>query len=137
MDVVLKDLVGTECWLFIDDVIIFSWSLQEHAQRLENVLQRFDKANLQLHPGKCVFAQLEVNYLGFVLSEKGVSASPDNIKTVRNYSTPKNVKDVRSYLGLASFYRRLIQDFATVAKLVTELTKRDKSFIWTQSAKSF
>ena len=52
MDVVLKDLVGTECWVFIDDVIIFSRSVHEHAQRLENVLQRFEKANLQLHPGK-------------------------------------------------------------------------------------
>ena len=69
MDVVLKDLVGTECWVFIDDVIIFSRSAQEHAQRLENLLQRFDKANLQLHPDKCVFAQPQVNYLGFVLSE--------------------------------------------------------------------
>jgi len=96
MDVVLKDLVGTECWGFIDDVIIFSRSVQEHAQRLENVLQRFDMANLQLHPGKCVFAQPQVNYLGFVLSERGVSSSPDKIKAVRNYPTPKNVRDVRS-----------------------------------------
>jgi len=77
MDVVLKDLVGTECWVFIDDEIIFSRPVQEHAQRLENVLQRFDRANFQLHTGKCVFAQPEVNYLGFVLSEKGVSAWPD------------------------------------------------------------
>ena len=100
--------------------------MQEHAQRLENVLQRFDKANLQLDPGKCVFAHPQVNYLGFVLSEKGVSASPDEIKAVRNYPTPKNVRDVRSYLGLASFYRRLIQDFATVAKPLNELTKKDK-----------
>jgi hypothetical protein len=92
MDVVLKDLAGAECWVFIDVVIIFSRSVQEHAQRLENVLQRSDKANLQLHPGKCVLAQPQVNYLGFVLSEKGVSASPDKIKAVRNYPTPKNVR---------------------------------------------
>jgi len=115
----LKDLVGTECWDFIDDVIIFSRSVQEYAQRLENVLQKFDKANLQLHPGKCVFAQPQVNYLGFVLSENGVSASPDKIKAVRNYPTPKNVRKFRSYLGLTSFYRRLIEEFATVAKTHT------------------
>jgi len=133
MDAFLKDLVGTECWVFIDDVIIFSRSVQEHAQRLENVLQRYDKANLQLHPGKCVFAQTQVNYLGFVLSGKGVSASPDKIKAVRNYPTPKNVKDVRSYLGLASLYRRLIQEFAAVAKPLTELTEKDRPFIWSQS----
>jgi len=126
MDVVLKDLVGTEFWVFIDDVIIFSRSVQEHAQRLENVLQRFDKANLHLYPGKCVFARPQGNYLEFVLSERGVSSSPDMIKAVRNYPTPKNVRDFRSYLGLASFYRRLIQDFATVAKPLNELTKKDK-----------
>ena len=107
----MKNLVGTECWVFIDDVIIFSKSAQEHAPRLENVLQRFDKAILQLHPGKCVFAQPQVQYLGFVLSEKGVSASPDKIKAARDYPTPRNIKDVRAFLGLASFYRRLVPLF--------------------------
>ena len=80
-----------------------------------------------------MFAHPQVNYLGFVLSEKVVSASPDKIKAVRNYPIHKNVKDVRAYLGLASFYRRLIQDFATVAKPLTELTKKDRPFIWSES----
>ena len=128
----MKDLVCTECWVFIDDVIIFSRSVQEHARRLENVLQRFDKANVQLHPGKCVFTQPQVNYLEFVLSEKGVSVSPDKIKAVRNYPTPKNVKDNRAYLSQIYFFRRLIQEFATVAKPLTELTKKDRPFIWSQ-----
>jgi len=132
MDVVLKDLVGTECWVLICDVIIFSRTVPEHAQGLENVLQRFDKANLQLHPSKCVFAQPQVNYLEFVLSEKGVSASADKIKAVRNYPSQKNSKNVSAYLGLASFYRRLIQDFAAVAKPLTELTK-DRPFMCSQS----
>ena len=130
MDVVLRNLVGTECWVFIDDVIIFSKTAQEHAQRLGNVLQRFDKANLQLHPGKCVFAQPQVQYLGFVLSEKGVSASPDKIKAVKDYPTPRNVKDVRAFLGLASFYRRLVPRFAEMAKPLTELTRKDRQFVW-------
>jgi hypothetical protein len=68
-----------------------------------------------------------------VLSEKGVSASPDKIKAVRNYPTPKNVKDVRTYLGLASFYQRLIQDFSSVTKPLTELTKKDRPSMWSQS----
>ena len=97
---------------------------------MENVLQRFDKANLQLHPGKCVFAQPQVQYLGFVLSEKGVSASSDKIKAVRDYPTPRNVKDVRAFLGLASFYRRLVPHFAEVAKPLTELTRKDRQFVW-------
>ena len=71
MDTVLKDLIGVELWVYIDDVILFSDTAEEHARRLENVLQRFQQANLQLHPGKCVFAQPQVQYLGFVLSERG------------------------------------------------------------------
>ena len=72
MDVVLKNLVGTECFVFLDDIIIFSESADEHALRLENVLQRFDQANLQMHPGKSVFAQPKVQYLGYVLSKDEV-----------------------------------------------------------------
>ena len=68
-----------------------------------------------------------------MLSVEGVSASPVKIKAVRNYTTPKNVKDFRAYFGLASFYRRLIQDFAAVAKPLTELAKKDRQFIWGQS----
>ena len=97
---------------------------------MENILQRFEQANLQLHPGKCVFAQPQVNYLGFVLSEQGVAASPDKIKAVKNYPLPKNVKDVRAFLGLASFYRKLVDNFAAEAKPLTQLTKKDRPFIW-------
>jgi hypothetical protein len=64
MDTVLKNLIGVECWIFVD---IFSSSAEKHAQRLENVLQRFDGTNLQLHPGKCVFAQPQVQYLAFIV----------------------------------------------------------------------
>jgi hypothetical protein len=79
-----------------------------------------------------------VNYLGFVLCEKGVSASPDKIKTEIIPQPEKNVKNVRAYLGLALFYRRLIQDFAAVAKLLTELIKKDRPFMWSQvQQKSF
>jgi len=105
MDAVLKDLVGTECWLFINDIIVYSTSAEEHAARLENVLRRFVETNLQLHPGKCVFTQPQVQYLRFIPSENGVTASPDKMKAVKQYPTPKCVKDVRAYLGLASFYR--------------------------------
>ena len=93
-------------------MIVFSKSAEEHALRLENVLRKFHEANLQLHPGKCVFAQPKVQYLGFVLSENGVSASTDKVKAFREYPTPINVREVRAFLGLASFYRRLVPNFA-------------------------
>jgi hypothetical protein len=73
VDIVLKNLVGIYCYVYFDDVI-FSQTAQEHAQRLESILHRFDRANHQLNPEKCVIAQPQVNYLGYVISEKGVSA---------------------------------------------------------------
>ena len=114
MDTVLRDLIGPECWAF-DDIVIFSRSI-EHVQRLENVLQRFKAASLQLQPGKCLIAQPKVQYLGYVLSEEEITASPDKIKAVTQYPTPNGVKHVRAFIGLASSYRRLVPDFAKLAK---------------------
>ena len=68
MHIVLKDLVGTDCCIYLDDLILFSKTAEEHAEKLERVLERFESANLQLHPGKCVIAQPQVKYLGYVLS---------------------------------------------------------------------
>jgi len=89
MDSVLKDLDGTDCCIYLDD-ILFSKTAEEHAEKLERVLERFERANLQLHTGKCVITQPKVRYFGYVLSEKGVSASSDKIDAVRNYPTPRN-----------------------------------------------
>jgi hypothetical protein len=130
MDTVLRNLIGVECYVYLDDLIIFSSTAEEHARRLENVFQRFEEANLQLHPGKCVFAQPQVQYLGYVLSEQGISASPEKVKAVRQYPTPKSVTDVRAFLGLASFYRRLVPDFAQIAKPLTVLARKDQEFTW-------
>ena len=80
MDLVLKNLVGIYCYVYPDDVVIFSQTAQEHAQRLKNILYRFDRVNLQLNPNKCVIAQPLVNCLGYVLSEKRVSASTDKVR---------------------------------------------------------
>jgi len=130
MDTVLKNLVGTELFVFVDDVVVYSSSAEEHAARLEHVLSRFADANLQLHPDKCAFAQSQVQYLGYVLSENGVSASPEKVTAVRKYPTPKNVRDVRAFLGLSSFYRRLVPRFAELAKPLTMLTRKDREFSW-------
>jgi len=83
MDTVLKNLFGTESFIFLDDLIIYSLTAEEHASRLGNVLHRLEEANLQLHPGKCVFAKSQLQYLGYVLSENGIFAFPEKVKAVR------------------------------------------------------
>jgi hypothetical protein len=85
---------------------------------------------LQLQPGKCEFAQPKVEYLGYVVSRNSISASPGKVQAVQKYPVPKNAKDVRSFIGLASFYRRLIPKFAETAKPLTELLRKEFSFKW-------
>ena len=94
------------------------------------MLQRFGRANRQLRPGKCVFADPQVQYLGFVLSQDGITPSPEKVKTMRQYPAPKNVKEVRSFLGMASFYRKFTPNFAEIAKPMTVLTRKRQEFIW-------
>ena len=94
MDFVSRDLVGNDCYVFVDDVTIYGNTIEEHAIRLNHVPERFDTANLQLQPGKCVFPQAQVEYLGYVVSRDGIRASPDKTKAVKNYPIPKNVREV-------------------------------------------
>src|SRR5215469_9786661 len=97
MDVVLKELQGREAYVFLDDILVYSENIEQHALRLEHVLERFEKANLLLQPAKCSFAKAEVQYLGYIISKDGISASPDKLKAVREYPTPTNVKEVRAF----------------------------------------
>ena len=86
----MRDLLSKEAYVFIDDVIIYGDTTEENASRLSHVLERFDRANLQLQPGKCVFAQPQVEYLGYMESRDGIRASPDKTMAVKNFPIPKN-----------------------------------------------
>jgi hypothetical protein len=137
MGTVLKDKIGVECYCFVGDLVLYSNTAEKYARILEHVLQRFDVANLQLHPWKCAFAQPGVQYLGYVLSEKGISASSDKVKAVRKYPKPHNVKDVRAFLGLASLYRRLVPDFAQIAKSLIPDTEKPRVYLGSKATGSF
>jgi hypothetical protein len=102
--------------VFVDDTIIFGRTARELAERLAHVLERFEKANLRLQSKKCTFAASKVDYLGHVLGRDGVSPNPEKVKAIENYPRPQNMKEVRAFLGLASFYRRMIPKYADKAK---------------------
>jgi hypothetical protein len=128
MGVVSQNLTGALCYVFIYNILLFAEPIEKHAHRLDKVLQRFDKANLSKQPEKCTSALPQVNYLGYIVSRDGVTASPDKMKAVRRYPVTNDVKEVRSFLGLVSFYRRVVPRFAEISKIITQLIRKDTQF---------
>ena len=117
--------------VYLDDVLIFSRTLQEHLYHLQTVLDKIIEAGLKLKLSKCKFMQQEVRYLGHIITPSGLKPNDDKVEAVKNYPVPKDIKELRQFLGLASYYRRFIHQFAKVAKPLHSLTCKDAKFTWT------
>ena len=131
MNLVLAGLNYEICLVYIDDIIIFSKDLNEHLNRLEVVLQRLEEAGLKIRPDKCKMLQREVHFLGHVISGEGIRTSPSKTEVVATWPVPTKVTELRSFIGLCSYYRRFIKDFAKTAKPLHALTAKYARFQWT------
>ena len=116
MEEILGDLHLNICVIYLDDLIIFSNSVDEHLRRLEQVLQRLRENCLKLSPKKCKFFMERVAYVGHVVSAKGIEADSSKTEKVQDWPVPKNSDDVRSFLGFAGYYRKFVKDFAKIAR---------------------
>jgi len=130
MELVLRGLHWTNCLVFIDDVIVFGTDFETTLKNLSMVFDRLRDAGLKLKVKKCHLFQKQVAFLGHVVSGDGISCDPGKVEDVSNWSLPKDVSEVRSFLGLASYYRKFIPDFAKIADPLTRLTKKDTKFAW-------
>ena len=130
MQRILRDL-GEFCSVYIDDVIVFSSSIEEHLDHLKQIFDRLRRVGLKLQPKKCTFGSQEVLYLGHLVSAKGIYPNPAKTTAVKEFPVPTNVKAVRRFLGLASYYRRFVPNFAKVASPLHALTRQDVPFEWT------
>ncbi|GFW49519.1 retrovirus-related Pol polyprotein from transposon 297 [Trichonephila clavipes] len=130
MDNLLRHFKWTMCLCYLDDIIVFSETFEDHLIRLRLVLKCLQEAGLKLNSKKCLFAAQEVKILGHLVSSNGVRPDPDKIKAVRNFPTPKNIHDIRSFLGLCSYFRRFIKGFCYLAEPLQSLLKSGVEFHW-------
>ena len=136
MDYLLSGLSWKICLLYLDDVIVFSKTFEEHVQNLGLVLTRLQEAGLKVAPKKCHFFQPEVHFLGHVVSKHGVSTDSSKTQCVRDWPQPQNVKEVRQFMGLCAYYRRFIFQFAKIARPLHQLTELNRPFVWDKDCQS-
>lgn len=134
MERVLGRLQWQICLCYIDDILIFSRTAAQHLEHLRTVFLRMRDAKLKLKPKKCHFFQKRVAFLGHVVSEEGVSTDPEKIQRIEDCPAPQDIHQVRSILGLFSYYRRFIPHFSDIARPIIRLTekKEKENFHWTQ-----
>ena len=130
MNRVFQPYLDTFIIVFIDDILVYSGSSEEHSEHLRIVLQTLREWQLYAKLSKCQFWLNRVAFLGHVISVEGVSVDPKKIEVVVNWKPPKNVSEVRSFLGLAGYYRKFVEGFSKIAAPLTKLTRKDVKYDW-------
>ena len=131
MNRVLNGMDSDRIFNYMDDVLIVSTTFEEHLDLLRDVFHRFNKAGLMLRPEKCQFLMEQVQYLGHILSARGLETDPGKTSAMDEFPRPNTTKKVKRFLGMSSYYRRFIKDFSKVAYPLNQLMKKDALFEWT------
>ena len=133
---ILSGMQWHEALVYIDDVVVFGKTFAECLGRLREVFLRFREHKLTFKPKKCELFRKEVEFLGHVVSEEGIQCNPNKISSIQQWEAPTSVTEVRSFLGMAGYYRRFIEHFADLAKPLTSLTKMDQVFSWNKDCQN-
>lgn len=133
MNLCLQGYLFERVLVFLDDILVFSSCFDQHLMHLNSVFERLRAADLKLHPRKCEFGLDKLTYLGNVVSGDGIAPDPKKIEVVRTWPEPTKLKELRSFLGFAGFYRRYVKDFAKIAAEFGDLLQKDSTWKWTEN----
>jgi hypothetical protein len=122
--------------VFIDDILVYSISEEEHEEHLHLALQKLQQNRSYAKLSKCEFWMKQVAFLGHVILKGGIYVDPSKVQDVLSWNAPTSVGDIRSFLVLAGYYRRFIKGFPKISKPMTELLKKDKKFKWTSACEA-
>jgi hypothetical protein len=136
MNSVFYEVLWKFVLVYMDDIIIFSKTSEEHHEHLETVFKMLTEAKLKLNPDKCDFYQNRILFLGHMISKEGIQPNPALVEKIKNCPRPTTKSKVRSFLGLASYYRRFIKNFSGIARPLYNLTKQDELFSWTEDCEN-
>jgi len=123
IDDVLREYIGKMCYVYIDDIIVFSKDYESHWHNLRMIFDRLKQARLQVNLEKTHFLSTHVEFLGYVVTSEGIRADEKKVKAIKEMQAPTNVKELKSFLGMTSYYRKFILDYAKIAKPLTNLTR--------------
>nr|AAA28600.1 reverse transcriptase endonuclease [Drosophila virilis] len=129
IDDILREHIGKICFVYVDDVIIFSKNETEHLQHINIVLKCLIDANMRVGPEKTRFFKESIEFLGFIVTKDGATSDPKKVKAIQEFPEPKNVYSVRSFLGLANYYRVFIKDFAAIARPISDILKGENGSV--------
>ncbi|PKU85788.1 RNA-directed DNA polymerase [Dendrobium catenatum] len=132
MNEVLKPFLDKCCVVYFDDILVFNTNISDHVEHLKNVFEALRQSKLFLNTTKCQFAVSQVHFLGFILSAEGVHVDPCKTSTIAEWPIPQSISDIRSFHGLANFYRRFVKGFSIIMSPITDALKQ-KSFLWTEA----
>jgi len=130
MSKVLRNILFSYALCYIDDILCMSSNPDQHCEHRTEIFDRFCQTNLRFNPVKCKFGLLKVIYLGHVLSKDGISVDQSKVSVIREFPVPTNTQQLRSFLGVANYYRRFIKNFSMKTANLRSLLKRDAKFVW-------
>lgn len=136
METTLAGLQWDICLIYLDDIIVYAKTFEEMNNNLAKVFEKLAAAGLKLKAKKCTLFAQTVEYLGHVVSEHGISTDPKKTEAIRKWPKPRNITELRSFLGFCSYYRKFVHSFAAIAKPLHVLTQKGNKFTWSEECQS-